>query len=254
MGGTVAVLGHHLTIYRRVWRGSVFTSFLVPVLFLLGMGISVGGYVDERQGPLGVPYLDFIAPGLLMATALQVAVSESMWPVFDGFAWSRRYEVMRTAPVRTRDILLGHVAFVQLRALIAVAGFLLVMTLFGAVHSALAPLTLPVGVLVGCATSIPIFGYSAHVKSENMFAVVMRFGVIPMTLFAGVFFEVDAMPPAARALAYVSPLWHGVELARGATLGVDTAWSWPLHVGYLLAWIAVGWPLALRQFTRRLDT
>jgi lipooligosaccharide transport system permease protein len=250
---TAAVLEYHFVMYRRVWRGSVFTSFLVPVLFLLGMGVSVGGYVGDR-GPLGVPYLDFIAPGLLVSTALQVAVSESMWPVFDGFTWNRRYEVMRTAPLRVRDILLGHVAFVQLRALVAVAGFLVVVALFGAAHSPRAPLTLLVGLLVGCATACPIFAYSAWVKSEAMFAVVMRFGVIPMTLFAGVFFPVDSLPPAARALAYVSPLWHGVEMSRAATLGVDTAWGWPLHTAYLLAWVAVGWPLALRQFTRRLDT
>jgi lipooligosaccharide transport system permease protein len=81
----------------------------------------------------------------------------------------------------------------------------------------------------------------------------MRFGIIPMTLFAGVFFPVDSLHPVPRTLAHASPLWHGVELGRASTLGIDTEWGWPLHVGYLLLWCVGGSLLALRQFTRKLS-
>ena len=78
---------------------------------------------------------------------------------------------------------------------------------------------LPISLLVGAAVAGPVLAYAASIKSDNMFALLFRFGVIPMTLFAGVFFPVEAMPTVARWLAYVSPLWHGVELCRAATLG-----------------------------------
>jgi lipooligosaccharide transport system permease protein len=248
---TYAVFEHQLVAYRRTWRGSVFSSFLLPVLFLLAMGLTVGDYVD-RGGALGVKYLDFIAPGLLASTALQVAVGESTWPVLSGFMWHRMYHGMRASPVRIHDMVLGHIGFVLLRVLLSAVGFLIVMTAFGAVHSAWALAALPVAVLVGLATAAPVFAYSATIKTDGLFAVLFRFAVVPMTLFAGVFFPIDPLPGPVRLLAYISPLWHGVELTRAATLGTTTAWGVFAHVGYLLAWGVAGCVLATYRFTRRL--
>jgi lipooligosaccharide transport system permease protein len=248
---TLAVFEHQLVTYRRTWRGSVLSSFLLPVLFLLAMGFSVGGYVD-RAGGLGVRYLDFIAPGLLASTALQVAAGESTWPVFSGFMWHRMYHSMRASPVRIPDMVRGHIAYVLLRVGLSAAGFLIVMAVFGTLHSWWAPAALPVSLLVGLATAAPIFAFAASIRTDGMFAVLFRFAVVPMTLFAGVFFPVDSLPLAARMLAYVSPLWHGVELSRAATLGTATAWGVWAHLGYLIVWSVAGYLLATYRFSRRL--
>src|SRR5258706_10374558 len=95
----VRVFGHLLVQYRRTWRGSVLSTFLIPILFLLGMGLSVGAYVD-RAGTLGVPYVDYIAPGLIASTVLQLAVSESTWPILGSFEWRRMYYAMQASPLR----------------------------------------------------------------------------------------------------------------------------------------------------------
>ncbi|MGC9669312.1 ABC transporter permease [Planosporangium sp. 12N6] len=248
---TYAVFEHQLVNYRRTWRGSVASSFLLPVLFLLAMGFTVGGYVD-RAGGLGVRYVDFIAPGLLASTALQVAMGESTWPVFSGFQWHRMYHSMRATPVRVSDMVRGHLGYVLLRVALSAVGFLIVMGFFGVLHSAWAPAALPVSLLVGLAVAAPTFAYSASISTDGMFAVLFRFAVIPMTLFAGVFFPVDSLPLWARVLAYVSPLWHGVELTRAATLGTATAWGAWAHVGYLVAWGVAGYLLATYRFRRRL--
>jgi len=248
---SVAVLEYGLTSYRRVWKASVLSSFALPVLFLLGMGVSVGSYVDAR-GALGTDYLDYIAPGVLMATALQVAVGESTWPVFAAFTWTRVYHAMRATPLTAGDIMRGHLAYVVFRVTIAAVGFLVVLALFGAVHSAWAVAALPVAMLVGLACAAPVFAYAATVGNDGMFAVLFRFAVVPMSLFAGVFFPVDGMPLVARLLAYVSPLWHGVELCRAATLGTATAWGVPAHLGVLLAWAAAGYALARMRYAKKL--
>jgi lipooligosaccharide transport system permease protein len=249
---SVAVLEYNLTAYRRVWRASVLSSFALPILFLLGMGVSVGSYVDAR-GALGTDYLDYIAPGVLMSTALQVAVGESTWPVFGSFTWTRTFYAMQATPLRVRDILAGSVGFVLVRVGIACAGFLIVMLAFGTIHSAWALTALPICVLLGLAVTAPCFAYAATIKNDGMFAVLLRFAVIPMTLFAGVFFPIDSLPWLPRWLAYLSPLWHGVELGRAATLGVGTAWGWSTHVGYLVAWCVVGYWLAMFRFNRKLS-
>ncbi len=249
---TAAAFEFHLISYRRTWRATVFSSFLLPTLFLIAMGLTVGHYVDARSNELGVRYLDYIAPGVLASTALQVAVGESTWPVFAAFTWTRVYHAMRATPLTVGDIMRGHLAYVVLRVTIAAAGFLIVLALFGAAHSAWAFAALPAAMLVGLACAAPIFGFSASVGNDGMFAVLFRFAVIPMSLFAGVFFPVDGMPPVARFLAYISPLWHGVELCRASTLGAATAWGVPAHVGALLAWSVAGYVLARVRYAKRL--
>jgi lipooligosaccharide transport system permease protein len=245
------VFEHLLVQYRRTWRGTLLQTFLIPILFLLGMGLSVGAYVD-RAGTLGVPYVDYIAPGLLASATLQLAVNESMWPILGGFAWRRTYFAMQASPLRPQDMVIGQEMYTLLRAALAAVGFLVAMALFGTLHSAWALASIPISLLLAAAASLPMMAYAATIRYDNMLALVTRFVIIPMTLFAGVFFPVSAMPLAARWVAYVSPLWHGVELCRAATLGWPTALPVEAHVAYLALWIAGGYLLARRQFDRRL--
>jgi lipooligosaccharide transport system permease protein len=244
------VFYHRWRLYLNTWRGSVFSSFLLPVMFLLGLGVSVGSYVDDSA--LGVPYADFIAPGLLASTAFQVAVNEAAWPVLGGFQWVRTYHAMRASPLRPRDMVGGEILWIWLRAGTSAVGFLIVLALFGIVRSPVALLTVPAALLVAVAGCAPVIAYSASIRSDNWFALLFRFAVIPMSLFAGVFFPVEQLPLAARWVAYATPLWHGVELCRAATLGMPTTIGWLGHATYLALWAVAGYLLAVHRFTRRL--
>ena len=245
------VFEHRIIALRRIWRGTVFSSFLLPVLFLLGMGVSVGAYVN-RAGALGVPYLDYIAPGLLASTVVQIAIGEAMWPVLGGFEWNRIYHAMRATPLRPADMVGGEFWYLMVRVGVPATSFLVVMVGFGAVTSWWGVAAIPAAVLTGAAVAGGVLAYSASIKSDNMFALLYRFAVIPMTLFAGVFFPVANMPTLARWIAYVSPLWHGVELCRSATLGLPSALPVVAHVGYLGLWAVAGYALACSRFAKRL--
>jgi lipooligosaccharide transport system permease protein len=246
----LAVLEYHLVDYRRTWRAGAVSSFVLPLLTMVGFGLGVGAYVT--QGVAGVPYLDFIVPGLIASTALQVAVGESTWPVMGNFSWVRTYFAQAAAPLRVADILGGHLAFVCFRVLTSSVAFLLVAAIFGTLHSVWALATLPLVLLIGLAVATPVFAYSAWVRTDSYLAILFRFGVIPMTLFAGVFFPVDSLPVGLRWLAYASPLWHGVDLCRAATFGVAPQWSVAGHLLYLAGWVVGGWLLARVTFRRRL--
>ncbi len=245
-----SVLEYHLVGYRRTWRSSALSSFVLPLLTMLGFGVGVGAYVEG--GVQGVPYLDWMVPGLIASTALQVAMGDSSWPVFGNFEWMKVYFAQAAAPLRVADILDGHLAFVVFRTLVSAAAFLAVAAAFGTLHSVWALATLPVAALVGLAVATPTFAYAASVGSDSYLAILFRLGIVPMSLFSGVFFPVESLPAALRALAYASPLWHGVDLCRAATLGVAPQWPVAGHVLYLAAWAAVGWWLAYRRFRRRL--
>jgi lipooligosaccharide transport system permease protein len=250
MSATSAVFEYHLVNYRRTWRGSVLSSFVLPLLTLVGFGLGLGAYVTGGVG--GVPYLDWMVPGLIASTAMQTAIGESTWPVFSCFKWLRSYFAQVTAPLRITDILAGHVAFVVFRTVLSCAAFLLIAGLFGTLHSAWALAALPVAALVGLAVATPTFAYAARVPSDSYLAILLRVGVLPMSLFSGVFFPVESLPGVLRLIAYALPLWHGVDLSRAATLGVAPAWSVTGHLLYLALWAVAGWVLARRQFTRRL--
>jgi lipooligosaccharide transport system permease protein len=247
----VAVLEYHLVGYRRVWRGTVFSSFLMPVLFFLGMGLAVGEYVD-RAGRLDLPYQQFIGAGLLAFTGVQIAMMESSYPVLGGFKWFKTYFGMAAAPLRVGDLVAGQLGYIGLRIVIAATAFLVVMLPFGAVRSGWAVLAPAVAVLVGLAVAAPMFAFSAAIRSDSLLAVMFRFALLPMTLFSGVFYPVGQLPELLRPVVYALPLWHGVELCRAAVLGVGAAWPVPVHLGCLGLWFAGGLGLAIARFRSRL--
>ncbi len=242
-----------LTFYRRTWRGSVVTSVVNPVFYLGALGVGLGTLVNKSGStPGGVNYLSFVAPGVLAATAMQVAATEAMWPVLGSIRWTRVYYAMLATPLRIRDIVFGHQAWMVTRVVSSCAIYLLVIAAFGGVHSPLAVLTVPACLLIGLAFSAPIAAYSATCQDDGVFPVVTRFAIVPMFLFSGTFFPVSQLPTALEWVAYATPLWHGVDLCRSLTLGTA---QWPLsivHVVYLAAWGAVGLVVALRTYRERL--
>jgi lipooligosaccharide transport system permease protein len=244
---------HWLAQYKRVWRGTLGTSLLNPLLYLAALGVGLGTIVDESSNaPAGVPYLDFIAPGLLAAAAMQTATTESSWPVMGAIKWTRTYYAMTATPLTERDVLIGHQLFVITRVLTSAGAYLLIVALFGAVNSWLGLLAIPVAVLIGTAHSMPMAAYAASREHDHSFPPIFRFVIVPMFLFSGTFFPVTQMPLAFELLAYVTPIWHGVELCRGLTLGTIELLPALGHTAYLLAWTIGGLVLARRAYRWRL--
>ncbi len=244
---------HWLAQYKRVWRGTIGTSLVNPVLYVTALGVGLGTIVDQTQNtPGGVPYLDYVAPGLLAAAAMQTATAESSWPVMGAIRWTRVYHAMIATPLTERDVFVGHQLFVVTRVFTSAAAYLVVITAFGAVSSWWGILTVPAAVLVGTAFSMPMAALATTVEDGRTFVTIFRFLIVPMFLFSGTFFPVTQLPLAFELAAYLTPIWHGVELCRMLTLGTVELGSALGHTAYLLAWTLVGFELARRSYRRRL--
>ncbi|MEJ7741106.1 MAG: hypothetical protein WKF73_00340 [Nocardioidaceae bacterium] len=127
-----------VTVFRRVWKGSVVTSFLTPFLYLAAMGVGLGSFIDDNAGPAalgGITYLAFVGPGLLATSAMQTAIFESTYPVMGAFKWHRSYFSMAATPLTPSDIVAGQLAFIGFRIFATCGVFLAVLALFGALGS-----------------------------------------------------------------------------------------------------------------------
>jgi lipooligosaccharide transport system permease protein len=242
-----------LVQYRRAWRGTVITSIINPVFYLGALGVGLGSIVNKSGGqPLGVPYLDFVAPGLLAAAAMQIASGDSTWPVMASFRWTRQYFAMQATPLGVRDIFVGHQLYMASRVAATSAIYLAIIAAFGAVDSWLAVFTLPAVTLLGLAFSVPTAAYAATQTSEGAFVPYNRFVIVPMFLFSGTFFPVSRLPLPLEWIAYATPLWHGVDLCRELTLGNVHLLRALGHAAYLLLFVVGGYIWGQRTYTRRL--
>jgi lipooligosaccharide transport system permease protein len=242
-----------LTQYKRVWRGSAVTTVITPIVYLLALGVGLGVFVDRSADlEAGVSYLEFVAPGLMAATAMQIASFESSWPVLSAIKWDRQYHAMLAAPLRVRDVVLGHQLFFVFRLLTIGAVYFVVIAAFGAVGSPLGVLAIPVTVLVGIAFAAPMAAWAAYSESEVSFVAIFRFVVLPMFLFSGTFFPISTLPTPLEVLAWLTPLWHGVTLSRDLMTGDVSAGPDLLHLAYLLLWVTGGLIAALITYRRRL--
>ncbi len=120
------VVEREVVVFRRLWRGWVFSLFLNPVLYLAAMGIGLGNLVDQHSGTVeGLTYLEFVAPGMLVAVATQVAAGEGMWPVLGGVKWIGNFHGTVATAVTADEVLYGYVLWVALRTMVGAVPFLL---------------------------------------------------------------------------------------------------------------------------------
>jgi lipooligosaccharide transport system permease protein len=248
------VTQRNLWVYRRTWRGSVFGSFLTPLLYLGALGVGLGGFIaaQDTEALGGVTYLQFLGPGLLAATCMQTATFEATFPIMGKISWRRNYEAMLAAPLSVRDLVLGEMGWMSVRLTTIAFAFLVVLTLFGIPTSPLALLAWPVAILTGLGFFTAIMAFTATQKNDSGFAALFRFVINPLFLFSGTFFPVDRLPDAIEFIAALTPLYHGVALIRGLMLETAELANWAVHLGYLVIFLAGAFVLAYRLLYRRM--
>lgn len=257
-GGWRAVLGYWMAVYRRIWKGTLISSFLAPLAYLAGMGLGLGALVDSgERTALGVPYVAFVATGLLAAQAMQTGVAETTFPVMGAIRWRRTYQAMLATPLREEDLVRGHVAYVTIRLAIVCGVFAVVATALGAMSGWCVLAAVPAAMLCGLAFAMPVYCYSCLVRSEQGYNVLSRFVIMPLFLFSGTFFPIAQLPGWLQAVAWVSPLTHAGALTRALGLGQGSPlWldggAFLLHTCYLLLWAVGGYAVAVRALRHRM--
>ncbi len=255
LDGAARMVDYWATVYRRTWRGSVISSFVTPLFYILAMGVLLGGFIEGDPAELegATSYLAFVAPGMLAAQAMTTVFGEVTYPVMSMIKWTRTFYAMIASPLEVADIVLAHLGFLLFRVGTVCAVFTLVMAPFGVFESWWGVLAaFPVQLLIGLAFAAPIYAITVSVKSESAFPLIFRLGMIPMFLFSGAFFPIANLSGWMEWLARLTPLWHGVDLTRMLMLG-QVEWTAALvHVTYLTVLAVIGYLTAVRQLHKRL--
>ena len=245
-GSGLIVLRNYVT-YKGQWKLFA-TGFLEPVFYLFSIGIGVGKLIQafEFNGQ-SIPYAEFVAPGMLAASAFNGALLDSTFNVFFKLRYEKLYDQMLSTPLTTTDIARGEILWGQLRGASYSAAFLVVMWALGLVHSWWAVLAFPATLLIGFAFAAVCMALTTWMTSWQDFDKITLIQ-LPLFLFSGTFFPVTAFDGVLRWVVEVTPLYRGVVLCRELTTGV-LSWESAVSVVYLVVMGLIG----LVVVRRRLD-
>lgn len=251
------VAEHRLRGMLAYLQTMIATSIGTPVLYLYALGVGLATLIDTSigEGNSAVSYLVFVAPALLCSAALTVATEEFTYPILLGFKWNPIFFAINSAPISGGQIINGIVYAVTIRLVGQSVIYYLFMMAFGAVPGQWGWATILVATATGMSIGTILMAYATSMKDDRgQIAYIMRFGIIPLTLFSGTFFPLETLPAALHWIGWISPLWHGVELSRVLAYGYEEpGWLTTVHIVYLLALVIIGWIIARRLAVRRLN-
>jgi lipooligosaccharide transport system permease protein len=239
-GNARAVIERGFKVIKNQNWAIMVSGFFEPVLYLLAMGLGLGGLVDEVAGPGGstVAYTTYIAPALLATSAMNGAIYDSTWNVFFKLRFARLYQAMLQTSLGPMDVALGEIFMALFRGFLYACGFMVVMLVMGLISSPWAILMVPVALLIAVGFASVGMAVTSYLTSFQQMDVV-NFVMLPMFLFSATLYPIEVFPEAIQWFIKALPLWHGVELMRHLAVGYLT-WATAGHALYFLAMTVFG--------------
>jgi lipooligosaccharide transport system permease protein len=172
-----------------------------------------------------------------------------------GFKWNPIFFGMNAAPISGRQIVDGMTIGIAVRTAATCAIYFVFTVVFGAVPNGWGFLLVIVATVTGLAVGLVISAYTATIEEDRgQMALIGRFVVMPLFLFSGTFFPLTALPIWLQWIGWISPLWHGTQLARILSFGLEEpAWLVIVHVLVLVALFVAGLIRTRYVVTRRLN-
>ncbi len=237
----------HLTVYTKLYKSSIALNFVEPVLYLAALGLGLGAFVREIEG---VPYIKFIAPGIIASSSMFAAIYECTYGTFVRMTFQKTFDAILATPVNLEDLVAGELMWGATKSLLYGTIIIIVISLFGLVDSPLIIFAIPILFISGlifAEISVIFVAIIPGIDSFNYFYTLL---MTPMFLFSGIFFPLDNLPPLVLRIAFFTPLYHLVNICRGLASEKITvpAWDivWILVVALLLA------PYPFRLMRRRI--
>ena len=244
----LAVWRRNTLVWRKLMLPSVFINFGEPLLYLLGLGYGLGMFIGEM---MHMPYLTFLASGILASSAMNTASFEAMFSVYTRMIPQKTYEAILATPLEVQDILAGEMLWCATKCVISGSAILAVAALLGAVHTWQALWVLPVLFLIGlCFSGLGLI-MTALAPGYDFFNYYVTLVLTPMFILSGVFYPVTSLPALLQSFVQLLPLTHAVDLIRPLAAGLPLK-NVALHLAVLAGYGTAGYLIAVRLARRRL--
>jgi lipooligosaccharide transport system permease protein len=217
----------HLTVYTKLYKSSIALNFVEPVLYLAALGLGLGAFVQQING---VPYIQFIAPGIIASSSMFAAIYECTYGTYVRMTYQKTFDAILATPVNIDDLVAGELLWGATKSLLYGTIIIIVISLFGLVDSAFIVLAVPALFITGLIFAEISVIFTAVVPGIDSFNYFYTLLMTPMFLFSGIFFPLDNLSPVVTKIAFFTPLYHLVNICRALASGSlsvclgDVAW------------------------------
>jgi lipooligosaccharide transport system permease protein len=220
----------HLTVYTKLYKSSIALNFVEPVLYLVALGFGLGAFVKEING---VPYIKFIAPGIIASSSMFAAIYECTYGTYVRMTYQKTFDAILSTPVNIDDLVAGELMWGATKSLLYGTIIIIVISLFGLVDSPDIILTVPILFITGLIFAEISIIFTAIVPGIDTFNYFYTLFMTPMFLFSGIFFPLDNLPTIVSKIAFFTPLYHLVNICRAFSSGLLAISIWDI------AWVFV---------------
>lgn len=200
------------TVYKKDLIANISPTVADPALIMISLGLGLGTYLTNVEG---MSYMQYLAPGLTIATALFTSFFDSSYGFYVRMSYENVFKAMLTTPIGTKEVVLGEMIWVGLKGGLMAMGVGIVLAVCGLMSN---PWLLPLVAVLGFLVSIPCGAIGlisvALIHNINQFQSVYSFVIAPLYFLSGIFFPISQMNPVIRIVAEIFPLIHGVRLAQ----------------------------------------
>lgn len=246
--GALAVWRRNVLVWRKLIGPALLMNFGEPTLYLLGLGYGLGFFIGEMAD---MPYLTFLASGIIASSAMTTATFEGMYSVFTRMVPQRTYEAILASPLEVDDIIAGEMLWCATKAALSGLAILAVASALGVVAGWQALWTLPVVFITGLCFAGPAIIMAALANNYDFFNYYFVLVVTPMFMLCGVFYPISTLPEAVQGFVHVLPLTHAVALTRPLIAGLPLEHV-TLHLGVLGVYAGVTYYVAVVMVRRKL--
>lgn len=234
----------NFTVYKKLYKSSIAFNFVEPILYLMALGFGLGAFVQEIQG---MPYINFIAPGLVASSAMFATASECTYGTYVRMTYQKTFDAILATPINLADLVAGELIWGATKSMFYGAIIILVIAIFGLFQSPLIVLAIPVLFIGGLIFAETAVIATALVPGIDSFSYFFTLLLTPSFLFSGIFFPLDTLPPIVAKIAYFTPLYHLVNVLRSFASGSLTTVMWDIVWLIVVAGLLAPYPFRLMR-------
>lgn len=237
----------NFSVYTKLYKSSMVLNFVEPVLYLIALGIGLGAFVREING---IPYINFIAPGIIASSSMFAATFECTYGTYVRMTYQKTFDAILATPVNIDDLIAGELMWGATKSLIYGTIITIVISIFGLVDSAWIVLAIPflfISGVIFAEISVMFVSIVPGIDSFNYFYTLF---MTPMFLFSGIFFPLEGLPPIISKIAFFTPLYHLVNICRSFSSGKLLIAGWDLI--WILAVVIILAPYPFRLMKKRI--